>query len=402
MELYAHQKNFLHQNAGRTMLVWDTGTGKTRTSVEWQKYGYEEGDMSLVICPKALRENWHREIEKWGGQRFDVYTKEEFRKYWDTLPFYKHVICDEAHYFAGMKSQMSRALIDYQKKWNWKNRLLLLSATPYMSTPWNIFRLATILGYQWGYWTFKTRFFNDKYIGKRVVPEVKPNIEDEIAALVRDIADVVHIDECVDVPEQVFEVEEFSLTDAQQRAKSKEYDPNPIVRYTRHHQIENGVLKGDGHASNETFACYKNDRIIELCEEHAKIAIVCRYNQQIEMLQELIYKKLKIPALVINGQVKDRDEIVQRVERAGRAIILINAACSEGYELPSVGVCVFASLSFSYKDAKQMYGRFLRINKLKKNVYKFLVADGIDREVHNSIQKKRDFDIAIYAKENNN
>ena len=44
-----------------------------------------------------------------------------------------------------------------------------------------------------------------------------------------------------------------------------------------------------------------------------------------------------------------------------------------------------------------MYGRILRLNKLKKNVYIFLLTEGVSQAVYESVMKKRDFDISIYA-----
>jgi predicted helicase len=110
---------------------------------------------------------------------------------------------------------------------------------------------------------------------------------------------------------------------------------------------------------------------------------------------------IKKNVYMINGSVKNRDEITQQIEKDDECIVVINAACSEGYELPSIGTIIFASLSFSYKDYKQALGRFLRINKLKKNVYIHLVTAGsVDEGVYNAIMKKQDFDIEIYANEN--
>ena len=102
---------------------------------------------------------------------------------------------------------------------------------------------------------------------------------------------------------------------------------------------------------------------------------------------------------LINGDEKDKDAVALEAEASDECVCLINAACSEGYELPSIGFIVFASFSFSYKDYKQAIGRFLRGNKLKKNVYLPLVNEGtIDHAVYQSILNKQDFDIAIYSR----
>jgi len=82
-------------------------------------------------------------------------------------------------------------------------------------------------------------------------------------------------------------------------------------------------------------------------------------------------------------------------------VVIINAQCSEGYQLPSIDTVIFASLSFSLKDYTQAIGRFLRYDAIKKNVYIHLVNIGtVDEAGYESIMKKEDFDIAIYAKNN--
>lgn len=395
-KLYAHQQRLLDKNPQSLMLVWDTGSGKSLASIEWAKLN---GGKTLIIAPKALREKWQRDIKGMIG--WAVMSKEEFRKLAKHLPTYENLIVDESHYFSGMTSQMSKALYGYIKAH--KPRRLLLTATPYMSTPWNIFTLARHLGHEWHYLDFKQKFFVDRYIGRRVVPQVRDGIQDEIAELVQRIGDVVRLDECVDVPEQVFETEMFKLTESQNKGKEKVIDINPIVRYTKYHEIANGFLKGDEYAPNEYYEADKMDRILELCRENKKVAVVCRYNAQIEAIKLALkgdsIVKLK-PVYVIQGATKNKDEVVQAVEADTECVVIINASCSEGYELPSVGVIVFASLSFSYKDYKQMLGRFLRINKLKKNVYVHLVtAESIDEDVYHCIMRKEEFDIAIYAEQ---
>jgi len=48
-----------------------------------------------------------------------------------------------------------------------------------------------------------------------------------------------------------------------------------------------------------------------------------------------------------------------------------------------------------------MCGRFLRINKPKKNVYLHMIGGEIDREVYKAIKRKEDFNIEIYARKRN-
>jgi superfamily II DNA or RNA helicase len=249
---------------------------------------------------------------------------------------------------------------------------------------------------------FKSKFFQDVRFGNRILPIQRKGIEKDIAALVKIIGDTVSMEECVDVPEQVFETEYIKLSVAQINGIKCIPDILPIVRFTKQHQIENGIMIGDEYNDDKTFDCQKNDRISELCDEFDKVAIFCRYNLQIDNLKNLLEDKYQgtKEVFIINGKVKNRDEIVQKANESKNCIVIINSACSEGYELPNFDVVIFASLGFSFKDYRQSQGRFLRINKLKKNLYIHLISGDIDQAVYDSIMNKRDFDIEIYAKEN--
>ena len=421
MKLYQHQEEILKRFPHKHLLCWDTGTGKTLAGI---RLAGSLQYSTLIICPKAIVEKWKRDLEDSLGTAVreqivdnreihlkfpnnkvvSILSKERFREKATDLKVRQSVIVDEAHYFFGPKSQLSKSLIKYIKKHNIKY-VWLLTATPYMSTPWNIYRAAQILGYEWSYWKFKEKFFyyrplrpNDP--NSRKIPVMKKGIEEEVAGLVDRIGSTVHITECADIPDQVDEVERFKPTEQQDEAINflKEMEFNPIVRYTKIHQIENGTLKGDEFSESELYSNDKLDRIKEICSEHKKVAVFARYNLQLQQIKEHV-NKLGKNVYVIKGDVNNRDEVTQKAEADEECIVLINAACSEGYELPSIGIVVFASLSFSYKDYKQARGRFLRLNKLKKNVYIHLVCKGVDEAVFHSIMKKKDFDIAIYAQQ---
>jgi superfamily II DNA or RNA helicase len=398
--LYKHQQEFLSQNPNKSALVWSCGTGKTRTAIEWGQYTQN----TLIICPKALKANWHRECGKYFHQGIPwsvmILTKEEFRRDWSKLPAFESIVVDEVHngfLTPGFKSQMSKALRSYTKKHN-VPRVLLLSATVYTSSPWNIYNLAYLTGHVWDYMKFKYKFFMEMPLGVRTVWVPKKNVEAELAELTRRIASVVDMSECADIPEQTFEVEEFELTKEQQRAIKNAYDPLPIVRFTKQHEIENGVLKGNEFSEDMIFNCDKNDRIVELVEENPKIIIVCRYNLQIDRLKNLLWQ---YEPLVIRGDVKDRDTVVQKAEKREKCVVIIQAACSAGYELPSFPVMVFASMDYSWVNYTQICGRILRLNKLKKNLYIHLLGGEMDHAIYDAIKKKEDFDIELYAKNRN-
>lgn len=399
--LFQHQIDFLKENPDKTTLVHSCGTGKTRTAIEWAKKGAHS---SLIICPKALKTNWIRECEKWGldSLRVLILTKEEFRKSYKLISGYEQVIVDEVHngfLTPQFKSQMSKALKAYLRV-HAVPRVLLLSATVYTSSPWNIYNLAVYTGHKWNYRKFDEEFFYHVQMGHRMIPQAKKGIEGKLAEMTKSIASVVDINDVMDVPLQNHtEPEYFKLTKEQEKAIEEAYDPLPIVRYTWQHEIENGILIGNEFKELQTYEIDKIERIKALCEENKKVAIVCRYNAQIDVLKSTLTVSGRCP-FVIRGDVKNRDEVTRQAEEAEEAIVLIQADCAEGYELPSFGVCVFASMSYAYTKFEQICGRFLRMNKPSPTTFIYLLTDGdsIDQAVYDSIKRKEDFQIELYGK----
>lgn len=396
--LYKHQKDFLLKNPNKSALVWSCGTGKTRTALEWAG----KGDPVLIICPKPLYTNWVREWGKYAKTHALFKTKEQFRRDHKSLERYSQIIIDECHngfLTPNYKSQMSKALRNYIKKHN-VPRILMLSATVYSSSPWNIYQLASFLGYKWDWWKFNHTFFDQIRMGLRTIPVAKKGIEKKLAVLTRQIADVVDIHNVLDVPLQNhLEPEYFSLTKGQERAIKDNYDPVPIVRYTQQHEIENGILLANDFRKLQLYENDKEERIKALCEENKKIAIVCRYNAQIDSLKSILNSSKRIP-FIIRGNTKDRDSITRQAEEAKEAIVLIQADCAEGYELPSFGLCVFASMSYSYVKWEQICGRFLRMNKPSRTTFMYLITEGdsVDKAVYDCIKRKEDFSINLFKK----
>lgn len=393
MQLFAHQQRLLDKNPKRCLIAHDTGTGKTITVLSLAE---KNKAVALVIVPKALKENWGRAVSNFSLPH-KIVSKEEFRRDWESLPRYAAVIIDEAHFFANEKSLLSKALRKYTKAHK-PSFIWLLTATPYCSTAMNIYALANHLGHNISYWSFFTKYFYNVRMGSRMVPVQRPGIEKELSKLIQAIGDTCKLEDCIDVPEQTFETVYLTLTPSQEKAIKEISDTSHITRWTRRHTIENGVKIGDEYTEDEYYDCNKNDYIIALAEQHPKMAVICRYNLQIESLKSLLEKEGK-KVFIINGEVKNRDEVVQQIESTPECVALIQASCSVGFEIPSVPVMVFGSLSFSYIDYKQALGRILRINKPKKNLYLHLVMQGgVDEDVYNCIMNKKDFSFAIYNK----
>lgn len=397
VEYLSHQKELLERKPERHLLAYDTGTGKTLCAIGLCNT-HQVGSV-LVIVKLDNFEQWIGELGKFinTGTKFTVMTKEFFRDNVQMIEQYDAVIVDEAHHFAGMKSTMSKRLFWYMNKYDIKYRYLA-TATPYCSTPWNIYTIAQHLGHKWNYQSFKIKFYHDIKMGIRSVPALRPGMEGEVAKLVDIIGSSIDITKAAVVPEQRDHLEQISLTDEQTFEIKEFFDPVFIVRWTRQHQIENGIIYGDD-IPTRYLTCNKTKRVLELAKQHKKIIFVARYTAQLEMYRDILEKSGRT-VYVLSGKTKNRREIVVAAENSEDCVFLMQASCSAGFELPSFRVMVFTSMSFSYVDYKQARGRILRINKLAENDYIHLVSDGVDRDVYNAISRGQDFTYAIYNYEN--
>jgi len=386
----------LNKNPKRIALVWETGTGKTIAGI---MLADRHSSRTLVICPLGLKEKWKRDLDKHGTMKYQVMSKEEFRRDWEITPEYSAVIVDEAHYFFGMKSQMSEALRAYFKLWNTPARYLL-TATAYRSTPWDVYVMMILLGYHPSWNRFSVMFFYQVLMGGRRILMPKPNIEEPLAEVVGRMADIVKLEECVDVPPQIFETEYFELTKEQKKAIKDNYDPVAIVQYSKEHQICGGTLKED-YEDDKAFPTHKIDRLKALAYENKRMIVVCRYVAELNRLAD----QFPGTGYILSGDMpaKNRQNLLDKLEKEGEYVLFVSAAICEGWELQNCRLMVFYSYDFSLKAYIQMQGRIRRINNLQKNVYLSLICkDTIDEEVYkNIVEKKMDFHMAIYDKTQN-
>jgi len=398
IKLFKHQQELLEKNPKQHLLAWGCGSGKSLTAI---KLVEKNAKSCLIVCPKSLKDNWKNELKKYSVLpeiKWTILSKEEFKKAVNDKKVLPHnaFIGDEAHYFGNMKSQLTKAVLSYLKEAK-PDFVYLLTATPYMSSVWNVFALGRILGRNWNYITFKNKYFYYVRMGMMTIPKQREGIENEVAKLIHQLGSTKKLEECADVPDSVFLTEYFELTAPQKKAIKELEDFLPIVLYTKQHQICGGTLSGE--LEDSFFKSEKTNRIIDLAKEHDKMVVVCRYNAELIMLKGLL-TDAKIPVLILNGSTKGVQTVIDTANSSKRMVLLVNAKCSTGYNLPDFDFMVFYSLDFSLVHYLQMLGRIQRINNLHKCVYvNFVTKKTIDENVYECIQRKESFDIEIYARE---
>jgi predicted helicase len=212
------------------------------------------------------------------------------------------------------------------------------------------------------------------------------------------------ISDFVDVPDQIDKRVEIELSGEQKKALTtlSFEEADALVRAARARTIENGVLYGKKIESNggktdimtnktTFFKSHKIDYILERAVEFPKLLLFVNYTAQIEAIE----KALKLEGYTVytlTGATKDRTFIRKVDESNEPCIVIAQSSVSAGYELPSFPCCIFVSLSWRVVDHVQARGRILRMNKLKKNLYIYLVVKGgKDEACYKAIMDGNDF-----------
>lgn len=346
---------------------------------------HKTNSRALVVCPKSLKERWQADFPE-----SYVVTKEELRRAHSKIPYFNVVIIDEIHHFSG-NSQMTKALGAYIKTRN-PNFIFGGTATPFRSTPWNVYYLAKLLGAQWPYNKFRETFFRIQYFGSRAVwvPKDDATTREKLITMLSRFCDIVSHEQAGLPPEDVFKEEKFEFTAEQKKEikKIKDKETNPVVLYGKEHQIAQGFLKGTEFEETRHFKNEKIPRILEIAGENPNLLVFCRYTAQIEALADALHKKGHA-VHTLTGATKDRTIPTE-------GILIAQTALGEGWEAPHFTTIVFASLPWSYAHMQQCIGRASRINIPRRRTYIILTTkNSLDEKVKASLDKKEDFYIEL-------
>jgi len=371
-KLYAHQQRFIDKNPNRALLVWETGTGKTVAACEWVK---KRKGRALVVCPKGIVEKWKRDLKEW-GVKADVVSRDTVKK--TNITPYSILVLDEAQDFASPlfeKGRSQRATVIYTAiKNNPKMHVLLLTATPIRSTPYNIHTLACYLGIYWPVKEFRDKFFHLTNKFGRMHYEKNKGWQKAIRPYVEEISDIVLARDCADIPPQ----REHVVTvpwDTKQEEELKQRYLEPAAEWHERHRAENGKKKFDA--------------VMRIANGYRKAIIVVYYRSQIEEMEKEIGEDRQV--FVLHGGVKDQDAVIQAARDADDCIFILQASMGAGFDASEFSVMIFASMSFKFVDHIQSLGRIKRLNNLHENDYYYVLGGKCDISVHRTIMAGNDF-----------
>jgi len=372
-KLWKHQEAFLTKNPDRGLLLWEVGLGKSRAACEWIK---KRPDMAaLVVCPKALIDKWRKDLAEVGAVAH--VTSRDTVKILD-ISKYRALVLDEAQDFASplfSKARSARATKIYNHVKNHPStHVLLLTATPVRSTPWNIHTLACYIGRFWPVKEFRDEFEYMSSLFGRMHYELVKDWRLRVRKYVESVADIVLLRDCADVPVQESRVISIPWTKKQEKELGVEY-LEPAKEWHERHRRENGA---------EKLAELK-----KLVAGYRKVIVVAYYTAQIEEYAREIGRERQV--FVLSGATKNQGEVISAAQAADDCVFFLQASMGAGFDADSFSVMIFASQSFKFVDEIQTKGRILRMHNLHANEYIYLLGGKCDRSVYETIQAGHDF-----------
>lgn len=434
IKLYEHQKDMLKHSLKNPHCCFlaDMGTGKTYPSIAsfWYRRKKNLADKCLVVCPVSVMQNWHNEIKKFGRGLTAVVVHGSKKKRLEALKrdvdFYiinydyldkikdilydmdiDMLIVDELTYVKHHSTLRSRALRHVSKNIPYR---IGLTGYPITQSPMDAFGEFLVIHpglFGTNYYAFRNKYFRN--IGTHF-PNWVP-ITRRLQGLAEKIGSLsiyVKKEECLDLPETVFEKRLLSMSSKMK----KDYESMKehlilelkesstvataqviLTKLMRLSQIVSGFIKDETGTVRELGYNPKYDEIKELLDGELsgkKVIVWCRFKHSIKMLARK-FKKLR-PA-VLYGETKDRQGEIDKFQNDDKCRLFIGqVGTAFGYNLTASDTMIYYEHDFSIEKRKQSSQRNNRIGQTadKLTIIDLVVEDSIDEYIHKSLQKKED------------
>jgi hypothetical protein len=352
------------------MLCAEAGTGKSYTAGEWCKQ-QQRGLRPVIFCPKQIVSDWKTRTPQGA-----VFTPQTILK--ESLPANPSaIIVDEADAFASplflptKRSKCAEKLYNYIKA-NPQAHVLLLTATPVRSTPWN---LHTLLVYMGKYIPFKD--WRDKYFYldqprymSRPGYFPRPGWQKMMQEVIDSNATVALMKDMVnELPPETYEIIKL---------KPPVYEKNEEWEASKQF-VEDHLLEQGG----------KVKEITSISKGYRKVVVVAHYRQQIDELYKNLSRERE--TFVLDGRTGNVESVIADAENSGECYLILQNSIAAGFELHSFSCMIFASQSYGVRNYVQCKARIRRINSLKPVIYYYLQGGRCDVGVYNSIINGTDF-----------
>lgn len=422
-------------------LFMEMGTGKSRTAIELVRLRQAKISQTIWFCPVALKHTIQHEILKHTDASaadiclFDDKTNScnlpecawyivgiesmsasnrvalTVNKLIDENSL---VIVDESSYIKGHKSMRTQRITLMAARARYR---LILTGTPITQGVVDLyaqmrFLSPKILGYQ-SFYSFARNHleYSEKYKGLIV----HSHNTEYLAAKIKPYVYQVTKDECLELPDKIYETRHFEMTSEQRNwyeyAKEEilwnieyeEFQSYTIFKlFTALQQISCGFWRRDAADKfgrpREPFIEIDNPRLPVLLDtvtsipETEKIIIWAKYRYDIEQISAQLSAQFGADSVALfYGDVSDKNRIIELANfRASARFFLATPSCGgHGLTLNEAHYVIFYNNGFKYAERIQAEDRCHRIGQAHKVVYIDIQSDaGIDARIANALYSK--------------
>ena len=324
------------------------------------------------------------------------------------------IIADEGHKIKTHNIAASKAMHRMGAKASYR---LLLTGTVITNKAIDVFSQYKFLNpaiYGNSFYAFRNRYFDMVGYGNHT-PVLKKSMEGELTEKLHSISYRATKAECLDLPETTDVIRQVELEPAALRiyrglvkesyaelAGGEQGAPvavtatNILTRLLRLSQLTGGFLGNDETAAVEQVSAAKLSALEDILDgavaEGKKLVIIARFLPEIKAICKLLERR-GLRYSCITGEVKDRDEQVERFQKEPEVMAFVGqiATAGLGITLTAASTMVFYSLDYSMSNFEQTKARIHRVGQRMPCTYLYLVARGtVDEKVLAALESKAD------------
>ena len=422
-------------------LFMDMGTGKSRTLIELARVRAAKFDRLVWFCPVSLKATVRHEILKHTScQPADIYmfpqdvpdsvpsdaswyiigiesmsaSDKAYLAALNVITEQSFVVVDESIYIKGWRAKRSRRITRMASLAKYR---AIMTGTPFTQGAADLFAQLfflspKILGYS-SFYSFAKNHIEYETIkvgGQHIRTGRILRCHDELV-LARKMAPYVYQvrkEECLDLPEKLYETRYFEMSAAQASAyqQAKDFmaeqimladigDNTPILAlFTKLQSITCGFWTPPYDGERQTLEHGRVDLLMTVLEEipaGEKVIIWAKYRHAVdEIADALDSDSVAFFHGGISPAQREADVMRWRTDPACRYLVATQAAGGHGLTLNEAAYSVFYADSFKFSERIQAEDRNHRIGQMRRPVYITLQCeDSIDARVSGALAKKQ-------------
>jgi SNF2 family DNA or RNA helicase len=424
------------------------GTGKSRTTIEIARIRQDKYDLLFWFCPVSLKETIRQEWRKHTDLTEDAIKVWDDKVATNNLPTAARihivgiesmsssariilayqamvtdrsfVIVDESSYIKGHSSQRTERITMLSAKAKYR---LILTGTPFTQGAVDLFAQMTflstkILGYS-SFYSFAANHLeyemrvNEYGYKVRTGRIVRTHNTDYLAAKIAPYVYQVSADECLDLPERLYETRYFDMTGEQrdyyEQAKHEilldlDYDDWSSIAifhlFTSLQSIVCGFWTRTVPKTHEKqHVTFGHRRVALLMEtissilDTEQVIIWTKYHHAIDEIKQSIEQQYGRRAYAeFHGRISQRvrnEELASWQRGDSRFLIATQSAGGHGFTLNNAAYSIFYADGYKYSEREQAEGRNHRIGQTRRPTYISLCCENsIDEKISSALSRK--------------